>query len=133
MKGLLLSFLQALADSQWVAQWLYLIAWITIGILVARAQSQRKIDLWDAIRTTDKQGNIRIDPRKTFEAGVFLAMLLGFIYMVFQGVIATTEGLAYTTIFVGAFVTARALRDREQRLNRALDLQQQNGGTNGKP
>lgn len=133
MKGLLLSFLQALADSQWVAQWLYLIAWITIGILVARAQSQRKIDLWDTIRTTDKQGNIRIDPRKTFEAGVFLAMLLGFIYMVFQGVIATTEGLAYTTIFVGAFVTARALRDREQRLNRALDLQQQNGGTNGKP
>ena len=44
-------------------------------------------------------------------------MTIGFSYLVVQGKL--TE--FYAAIYVGAFVTARIFRDREQRLNRKIE------------
>jgi len=71
------------------------------------------INLWEVVTATDKRGITRTDSRKMFEAGAFVVMTIGFAYLVVQGKL--TE--VYAAIYVGAWVTARYLRDREQRLN----------------
>ncbi|MCC7144230.1 MAG: hypothetical protein IT349_19215 [Candidatus Eisenbacteria bacterium] len=106
------------ADQYWLADWLYLVAWSMIFFAIYRAQRDGKINLWDLVTTTDKQGIVRTDPRKTFEAGAFSSMFVGSIYLGFQGKIVSGEGIAYMTLFTSLFVAARTLRDREQRLSK---------------
>lgn len=68
---------------------------------------------WDYITSTAKDGKVRFDPRKTWEAGAFLASCWGFVYLTLHDKL--TE--FYFIGFMGAWAAARYLRDREQRLN----------------
>lgn len=105
-------------DEYFIADWLYLAVLMTAVLCLWRGHRTERIDLWDTIRT--KKGDATYtDPRKLFEVGAFVVMSCGFSYMVIQGKL--TEW--YAGIYVAAFVTARYLRDREQRLNKALDVQ----------
>jgi len=110
-------------DEYFIADWLYLALLLTAILCLWRGQRAGVIDLWDTVRTTKKgqDGQYRTytDGRKLFEVGAFVVMTCGFSYLVIQGKL--TE--FYAVIYVSAFVTARSLRDREQRLNRALDGQ----------
>lgn len=104
-------------DEYFIADWLYLLVLMTAVLCLWRGHRTARIDLWDTVRT--RKGEVTYtDPRKLFEVGAFVVMSCGFSYMVIQGKL--TE--FYAGIYVTAFVTARALRDREQRLNRQLEL-----------
>lgn len=69
---------------------------------------------WDYITSTDKQGNTRFDPRKTFEFGAFWVSTVWGSVMVYQEKFTEWFFVGY----MSAWVAARFLRDREQRLNR---------------
>ena len=106
--------------ASWVKEWA---AYGYIGTLVIvvwclyRGQRSGKIDLWDTVRATGKDGKTFTDSRKMFEVGAFVVMTTAFAYWA----IIDRLSEAYAAIYVGAFVAARSLRDREQRLNRMLD------------
>ena len=68
---------------------------------------------WDYITST-KDGAVRFDPRKTWEAGAFLISAWGFIYLTLHDKL--TE--AYFVGFMATWAAARFLRDREQRLSK---------------
>jgi len=111
-------------DQYFVADWLYLLLLLTAVLCLWRGHRTGAINLWDTVRTTKKGKDgapdfIYTDPRKLFEVGAFVVMTCGFSYQVIQGKLSEW----YAGIYVAAFVTARALRDREQRLNRVLDVQ----------
>ncbi len=76
------------------------------------------LDLNDLITATDKTGKTRVDARKLGEIGAWYVMTLGLWYLVVHDKI--TE--FYVISYLGAFVTARFLRDREQRLNKQIDI-----------
>jgi len=104
-------------EEYFIADWLYLLVLMTAVLCLWRGHRAQRIDLWDTIRT--KKGEVTYtDPRKLFEVGAFVVMSCGFSYMVIQGKL--TEW--YAGIYVTAFVAARYLRDREQRLNRQLEI-----------
>lgn len=119
---LIVSILSAMAKvlklgEYYIADWLFL-TMLTVAVLcLYRGHRNHDVDLWDVIRT-GKGGKSYTDPRKLYEAGAFVVMTVGFAHMTIQGKL--TE--AYAGIYVGAWVAARYLRDREQRLNKALDL-----------
>lgn len=68
----------------------------------------------DYITSTGKDGKVRFDPRKTWEAGAFIVSTGAFGWMAFK--LQLTE--FYFIGYMGAWVGARFLRDREQRLNK---------------
>jgi len=76
------------------------------------------LDLNYLITSTDKKGKTRVDGRKLGEVGAWYVMTLGLWYLVVHDKITEFYVLAY----LGAFVTARFLRDREQRLNKQIDI-----------
>ncbi len=76
------------------------------------------LDLNDLITSTDKKGKTRVDGRKLGEIGAWYVMTLGFWYLVVHDKVTEFYVIAY----LGAFVTARFLRDREQRLNKQIDI-----------
>lgn len=101
----------------YVADWLYLAMLVTAVLCLYRGHRSGAVNLWDVIRTT-KDGHQYVDPRKLFEAGAFVVTTVAFSHMTIQGKL--NEWFVIT--YLGAFVTARYLRDREQRLNKEIDL-----------
>lgn len=114
-------------DQYYVADWLYLAILLTAVLCLYRGHRSGTVDLWDVVRATNKDGKVFTDPRKLFEAGAFVVMTVYFSHAALQG--KMTEW--YAAIYVGAFVAARYARDREQRLNRQIDLEmsRKNGTT----
>lgn len=107
-------------DQYYIADWLYLIILMTAILCLWRGQRTGKIDLWDMVKTTktvNGQERVFTDPRKLFEVGAFVVFTCAFSYKVIQGKLDTD----FAFLYIGAFVTARALRDREQRLNKKID------------
>ena len=102
--------------AKWAA-WGYIGTLVLVVICLYRGQRTKQINLWDTVTATDKGGTTRTDSRKLFEVGAFVVMTTAFAYW------AITDRLSewYALIYVGAFVAARSMRDREQRLNRMLD------------
>lgn len=74
-----------------------------------------KPDLLDLLTATDKRGHTRFDARKCWEAGAFSVSTWAFVYIVMAN--RLTEW--FMAIYMGSWVAARFLRDREQRLNGA--------------
>lgn len=68
--------------------------------------------LTDLITATDKEGKVRLDARKCFEAGAFLSSTWAFIFLTASGKLSEFFFVGY----MGAWVGARFLRDREKRL-----------------
>lgn len=104
-----------------IVQWapaVYVLTLLVVALCLYRGHRDEHINLWDCIRA-GKDGQTFTDPRKLYEAGAFVVMTIGFAYLTLLD--KMTE--VYAAIYVGAWVAARSLRDREQRLNRALDTQ----------
>ena len=90
---------------------------------VHRDKSSDKPSLLDLLTATDKAGKVRFDARKCYEAGAFFASSWAFVYLV------VTKGLTewFFIGYMASWVTARFLRDREQRLNNAQNGCKQSG------
>lgn len=99
----------------WAAT-VYILAIIVVVACLHRGHRNGHIDLWDTVRTS-KDGKTFTDPRKLFEAGVFAIMTITFAYL---GLLDKMSEW-YAAIYVSAFVTARVMRDREQRLNKLME------------
>lgn len=125
MKEAMTIFAEFLADlgqrlgNYWLADYIYFAAILMVTFCLWRGHRTGQINLWDAVTTTARDGRVRTDARKLYEAGAFVVMTIAFSYLVVQDKLS--EG--YAAIYVGAFVTAKFLRDREQRLNRQIDVQ----------
>lgn len=104
-------------EAYWPADYIYVSVLVIIVLCLYRGHRQGHINLWEIVTATDKQGQVRTDSRKLFEAGAFVVMTIGFAYLVVQDKLSEF----YAAIYVGAFVTARIFRDRERRLEKALD------------
>lgn len=88
----------------------------TVAIGVSLLQMHKNPDapnLTDLLTSTDKQGHVRFDARKCWEAGAFLASTWSFVFVTAQGKMDATFFLAYA----GVWAAARTMRDREQRLS----------------
>jgi len=103
-----------------LADAIYVATLLIVVVCLWRMHRDGHIRLWDLVTATDKQGFIRTDARKMFEAGAFVVMTVGFSYLLLVN--KMTE--FYAVIYVGAFVSARYLRDREQRLNRQIEMKE---------
>jgi len=101
----------------WAADYIYCITLLIVVLCLYRGQREKHINLWECVTSTDKEGRTRTDARKLWEAGVFVVMTVAFAYLVVQDKL--TE--FYAAIYVGSFLAARSMRDREQRLNRIID------------
>lgn len=93
---------------------------LLVGILLLAGWSLWKVNknetlpnLIDLLTSTDKAGKVRFDARKCWEAGAFAVSTWGFVYVTLSGHL--TEW--YFGGYMGAWVLARTLRDREQRLS----------------
>ena len=105
-------------ETYWPADYIYVFTLLIIVLCMYRGHRQARINLWEVVTATDKEGKTRTDSRKMFEAGAFTVMTISFAYLVVQDKL--TE--FYAAIYVGAFVTARIFRDRAQIADRALDV-----------
>jgi len=72
----------------------------------------KKPDLLDLLTSTDKAGKVRFDSRKCFEAGAFATSTWAFVHLTLTHQL--TEW--FLAAYIGAWVFARTMRDREQRL-----------------
>lgn len=102
---------------------IYVAILLCLVLCLARGHRTGEINLWELVTATDRGGNKRTDGRKLFETGAFVVMTTAFAYWALVG--RLTEW--YALIYVGAFVAARSLRDREQRLNSVLKQQKEAG------
>jgi hypothetical protein len=100
------------------APWIYVATLVALVACLYRGHRAGRVNLWELVTARDRAGRDRTDGRKLFETGAFLVMTTAFAYWAL--VDRLTEW--YAGIYVGAFVVARMARDREQRLNRALEL-----------
>lgn len=66
---------------------------------------------WDYITAT-KDGAVRFDARKTWEAGAFVVSTAAFVWLAYGDKLTEWFFIGY----MGTWVGARFLRDREQRL-----------------
>lgn len=106
----------------WAADWLFVFVLSWALFCLALGHRRDKVDLWQCVTTRKKiDGNwvLVTDPAKLFETGAFVVMTVGFVHMTIQGKL--TEW--YAAIYVGAWVANRFRRDREQRLNKVIDMQ----------
>jgi hypothetical protein len=72
----------------------------------------KRPDLLDLLTSTDKAGRVRFDSRKCFEAGAFATSTWAFVHLTLTHQL--TEW--FLAAYIGAWVFARTMRDREQRL-----------------
>ena len=87
---------------------------IAIGISLLQMHKNKDMPtLFDLITATDKKGKTRLDSRKCFEDGAFLASTWAFVFLTASGKLTET----YLTVYMGAWVVARTMRDREKRLS----------------
>lgn len=68
---------------------------------------------WDLVTST-REGVVRFDPRKTWEAGAFLVSTWAFVHLT----LANNLNEIFLLAYMGTWVGARFLRDREQRLSK---------------
>lgn len=102
----------------WPADYIYVLMLLVVVLCLYRGHRGKHINLWECVTSTDKKGITRTDSRKLWEAGAFVVMTIGFAYLVVQDKL--TE--FYALIYVGAWVTARTMRDREQRLTKMMEM-----------
>lgn len=69
---------------------------------------------WDYV-TASRDGVVRFDARKTWEAGAFLVSTWAFVQLTLANNLTET----FLVVYMGAWIGARFMRDREQRLNKA--------------
>lgn len=69
---------------------------------------------WDYITSTGKDGTVRFDPRKTWEAGAFLVSTGAFGWLAYLDKLTEWFFVGYMAAWIGG----RFLRDREQRLSK---------------
>ena len=92
-----------------------LCACIGIGVsLLKMHRDPAQPNLTDLITSTDKTGKVRYDARKCFEAGAFLTSTWGFVFLTASFKLTEFFFIGYMSAWVGA----RFLRDREQRLSK---------------
>ena len=90
-----------------------LIGGVIVGVTLIRMHRDKSLpSLFDLVTATDKAGTVRLDARKCWEAGAFLTSTWAFVFLTAGGKL--TE--FYFTGYMGAWVIARSMRDREQRL-----------------
>ncbi len=97
---------------------MYVLALGVVLLVLVIGHLRGKINMWELVTSTDKTGIMRTDPRKMFECGAFVVMTIAFSYLTIVG--KMTE--FYATIYVGAFVAARTLRDFAQLKDKALEM-----------
>lgn len=94
----------------------YILTLLIVVWCLYRGHRGGKIDLWDTVRS-GRDGKVFTDGTKLFLAGAFVVMTTGFAYLVLLDKLSEPYALVYVATFAGA----KWARDREQRLNRALD------------
>ena len=100
---------------QIVMSMILLIGGVTIGVSLLRMHRDPDApNLMDLITSTDRTGRTRLDPRKCFEAGAFLSSTWAFVFLTASGKLTEFFFIGYMSAWVGA----RFLRDREQRLGK---------------
>jgi hypothetical protein len=67
---------------------------------------------WDYLTST-RDAKVRFDARKTWEAGAFIVSTFAFVWLVYSDKLTEWFFIGY----MGTWVGARFLRDREQRLS----------------
>ena len=91
-----------------------LIGGTMIGISLLRMHRDPKApNLIDLLTSTDRKGVTRMDARKCWEAGAFCVSTWAFVFLTASGKLSEFFFVGY----MGAWVGARFLRDREKRLS----------------
>lgn len=100
------------------AAWIYIAALIWPLLCLTYLHWKGKIDLLTSITTT-KEGRTFVDGKKLAYVGAFAAMTIAFAYL------AVTDRFSewYVMVYATAFVGGKWLGDREQRLQKAIDVQ----------
>lgn len=100
------------------ATWIYVavLCWPLLCLTYLHARG--RIDLLTAITTT-KDGQTYVDGKKLAYVGAFAAATIAFAYL------AVTDRFSewYVTVYLTAFVVGKWLGDREQRMQKAIDVQ----------
>lgn len=101
----------------WPADYIFILTLLIVIFCLYRGHRQKHINLWECVTATDKTGTSRTDATKLYLAGAFFVMTVAFSYLVVQDKL--TE--SYALIYVATFAGAKWARDREQRLNTAIN------------
>lgn len=87
-----------------------------IGVTMIRMHRREDLpSMFDLITATDRQGRVRLDARKCFEAGAFLTSTWVIIFITAAGKFSF-EAFG---LYMATWTAARWLRDREKRLQGA--------------
>ena len=89
---------------------IYMITLLLAALCLARGHRENKINVWEIVTSTDRNGIVRTDGRKLFECGAFFVMTVTFYFLTVTG--HMTEW--YALIYASAWVAARGLRDMAQ-------------------
>ena len=90
-----------------------LVSGALIGVSLIRMHRDSSLpNLMDLITATDKQGIVRLDSRKCFEAGAFLTSTWIMVFITAAGKFSF-EAFG---LYMATYTAARFLRDREKRL-----------------
>lgn len=100
-----------------VADWIYLAALLWPLLCLTYLHARGRIDLLTTITTT-KDGQTFVDQKKLAYVGAFAASTIAFAYLAVTDRFSEWFVYAYLT----AFVAGKWLGDREQRLNKELDV-----------
>lgn len=100
------------------AAWIYVVVLCWPLLCLTYLHARGRIDLLTSITTT-KDGQTYVDGKKLAYVGAFAAMTIAFAYL------AVTDRFSewYVMVYAAAFVGGKWLGDREQRLQKALDVQ----------
>ena len=99
------------------ADWIYVAALLWPLLCLAYLHAKGRIDLISCITVT-KDGKTFVDGKKLSYVGTFAVMATGFAYLLLAGKL--TEW--YAGLFAGSFILGKFLGDREQRLQKAIDV-----------
>lgn len=104
--------------SEKIAAWIYVSALIWPLLCLTYLHARGRIDLLSSVTTT-KDGKEYVDGKKLAYIGAFAAMTIAFAYL------AVTDRFSewYVMVYATAFVGGKWLGDREQRLQKAIDVQ----------
>ena len=90
-----------------IGNFVYVLTLLFVALFLLRGHHAGKVNLWDLITATDRQGHVRTDGRKLFEVGAFFVMTVTFYFITITG--HMTEW--YALIYAGSWITSRTLRD----------------------
>lgn len=86
---------------------LYALTFLVAAFYLLRWHHEGKIKLHELFTSTDREGTVRTDGRKLFEAGAFFVMTVSFYFLTVSGKMSEW----YALIYVGVWVGARTARD----------------------